>query len=51
MTGNPVVSSSPKYKLKEIKDLSKKLGVTINDVLMTALSTSLKQYFKLGMLI
>ena len=42
MTGNVSVSTSPKYKLKEIKDLSKKLGITINDLIMCALSTSVK---------
>ena len=47
MTGNVSVSTSPKYKLKEIKDLSKKLGITINDLIMCALSTSVKQYLKI----
>ena len=46
MTGNPVVSTSPKYEVKAIKELSKKLGVTINDLVICALSTSMKEYFK-----
>lgn len=47
MTGEINVATSPVFQLAEVKDLSKKLGVTINDVVCCALSTSLKQYFKL----
>jgi NRPS condensation-like uncharacterized protein len=33
--------------MKKIKELSKKLGVTINDVVMCATSCALKEYFRI----
>ena len=47
MTGQIVVSTSPKFYFPKIKSLSKKLGVTINDIVMCALSTGVKEYFKI----
>lgn len=46
MTGNLSVSSSRRLNFPKIKALSKDLGGTINDVVMSSLSVSLKQYFK-----
>ena len=47
MTGEIAVSTSPKFYFPKIKSLSKKLGVTINDIVMCALSTGVKEYFKI----
>ena len=47
MSGKIVVSTSPKFYFPKVKALSKKLGVTINDVVMCALSTGFKEYFKI----
>jgi len=33
--------------MKDIKDLSKKAGCTVNDILMSATSAAFKSYFKL----
>lgn len=38
--------SSKPFTMVEIKELTKKLGVTINDVIMCATSTAIKQYLK-----
>jgi len=46
MTGVINCSSSKELKLDEVKILSKKLGVTINDIVTTALSVTLKKIFK-----
>lgn len=40
-------SVSKRYPTADIKDLSKKVGVTINDILMSATSSAFKKYFKL----
>lgn len=47
MTGIINVSSSKIFQMVEVKDLSKKLGVTVNDMLMSATSCAFKKYFKL----
>ena len=47
MTGRVNVATSPFFHFTEVKDLSKKLGVTINDIIMCALSVSIKEYFKI----
>ena len=47
MTGSLNCSSSKNINMKDIKELSKKLGVTINDVVMSATSCSLKEYFRI----
>jgi hypothetical protein len=47
MTGNVNVSSSKNLEMKKIKDLSKKLGVTVNDILMCATSAAFKEYFRI----
>ena len=46
MTGKVNVSTSPFFHFPTVKDLSKKLGVTINDIVMCALSTAIKEYLK-----
>mgnify|MGYP000951456779 CR=1 FL=1 len=46
MTGKINVSTSPFFHFPKVKDLSKKLGVTINDIVMCALSTAIKEYLK-----
>jgi NRPS condensation-like uncharacterized protein len=46
LTGLINVNSSPSIKLNEIKKLSKKLGLTINDLVLCSLSTSLSKIFK-----
>jgi NRPS condensation-like uncharacterized protein len=47
MTGNVNVSSSKNLSMKQIKDLSKKLGITVNDILMCATSSAFKEYFRI----
>lgn len=47
MTGNLNCSSSKQINMKSIKELSKKLGVTINDVVMCSTSCALKEYFRI----
>ena len=44
LTGFKQAAFSKDYSVNEIKRVSKNLGVTINDVLMTITSISLKQY-------
>jgi len=46
MTGKINVASSPNIKMEDVKALSKNFGVTINDILLSALSASLAKYFK-----
>jgi len=46
MTGNLNVSSSKNLEMKQIKDLSKKCGVTVNDILMCATSSAISEYLK-----
>jgi len=46
MTGIINCASSKELNLIEVKALSKKLGVTINDIVTTAVSTTLKKIFK-----
>ena len=47
MTGEINCSTSNKIDLKELKDLSKKLKLTINDVVLSATSKAVQEYFKL----
>jgi NRPS condensation-like uncharacterized protein len=46
MTGKLSISTSRKMKLAEIKSLSKKSGVTINDIVILSMCSSLKKYLK-----
>lgn len=46
MDGKINVATTPKIKMSEVKALSKRLGVTINDVMLCSLSASFSQYFK-----
>jgi len=46
MTGKLSISSSRKMKCVDIKSLSKKSGVTINDIIILSLCSSLKKYLK-----
>lgn len=46
MTGKLSISTSRKMKLADIKSLSKKSGVTINDVVILSMCSSLKKYLK-----
>ena len=46
MTGKINATSSKKIPIIDIKDLSKKNGCTVNDIVMIATSAALKQYFK-----
>jgi NRPS condensation-like uncharacterized protein len=46
MTGKLSISSSRKMKTSEIKSLSKKSGVTINDIILLSMCSSLKKYLK-----
>jgi NRPS condensation-like uncharacterized protein len=46
MSGVMNISSSPALNLDEIKTASKKLGATINDVILCALTTSINTIFK-----
>ena len=39
-------SSNNQFKLKDIKDLSKKIGITINDLVTSSISVSLKRLLK-----
>ena len=47
MTGKVNVSSAKNIDMQELKDLSKKIGVTVNDVLMCATTAALKEYFRI----
>jgi len=46
MTGKLSISTSRKMKFSDIKALSKKSGVTINDVVILSMCSSLKKYLK-----
>jgi NRPS condensation-like uncharacterized protein len=46
MTGKLSISSSRKMKTADIKSLSKKSGVTINDIVLLSMCSSLKKYLK-----
>ena len=45
ITGEINCASSSVPKFQEIKDVSKKLGVTINDLVSSSISVSLKKIF------
>ena len=47
MNGVICASSSSCISMKAIKDLSKKAGCTVNDILMSATSAAFKSYFRL----
>jgi hypothetical protein len=44
LTGRKKAAFSKDFQIDKIKRVSKEFGVTINDVLMTVTSISLKQY-------
>ena len=46
MTGVVTASSSEKIEMVKLKELSKKMGVTINDILMASVGMTMKNYFK-----
>jgi len=46
LTGIKKGAMSKDYSLEDIKKVSKKYGVTVNDVLMTVTSISLKEYLE-----
>ena len=46
MQGIITASTGKKINMKEYKDLSKKLGVTINDILVSSTAAALKDLFK-----
>ena len=45
ITGEMNCASSSVLKLQEIKDVSKKLGITINDLVSSSISVALKKVF------
>jgi NRPS condensation-like uncharacterized protein len=45
LTGDKKLYLGDNFKLETIKEASKKLGVTINDLMMTALSVGINRYF------
>ena len=45
MTGNINVASSPVIEFRKIKRLSKQLGISINDIAMSAISVAMKNMF------
>lgn len=47
LTGKKVISFGKKYSFERVKEASRKLGITINDLMTTALSMALKRYFVL----
>jgi len=47
MTGTINASCSKRISMQEIKDLSKKVGCTVNDILMSATSAAFKEYFRI----
>ena len=47
MKGVICASASQRISMKNVKDLSKKVGCTVNDILMCATSTAFKSYFKM----
>lgn len=46
MSGQLNISSSPRISVVELKDLSKKLKLTINDIILCAITTTLGAIFK-----
>ena len=48
MTGNLNLASSKVLSVKEMKVVSKKSGITINDIVMSSMSTALHEYFNLN---
>jgi len=46
MTGKLSIATSRKMNVAEIKSLSKKTGVTINDIVILSLCSSIKKYLK-----
>ena len=46
MIGLLSVNTAKKIDMKSLKDLSKKLGVSVNDVLISSTTSALKQLFK-----
>ena len=48
MTGTINCCSSKMMEMPKIKDLSKKLGITVNDLLVSATGAALKDYLKLA---
>mmetsp|Transcript_2010 Transcript_2010/g.3556 ORF Transcript_2010/g.3556 Transcript_2010/m.3556 type:complete len:424 (+) Transcript_2010:269-1540(+) len=46
LTGRVNISSAPSLDLAKVKEASKKIGVTINDMIMCAASTSLHKHFR-----
>ena len=47
MTGIISASASKRISMAEIKGLSKKVGCTVNDILMSATSAAFKEYFRI----
>lgn len=45
LDGIKKAASSGSIKFKDVKDCAKRLNITINDLAMSCLSTSIKQYF------
>lgn len=45
LTGNLNISSSPQISVQRIKNLTKKLNISINDLILSSLTTSLKNLF------
>jgi NRPS condensation-like uncharacterized protein len=45
MNGLLNVASSSKMNMKDIKDLSRKMGITVNDIVLAATSVAFKKYF------
>lgn len=45
LTGELNVSSSPQISVQRVKNLSKKLNISINDIILSSLTTSLKNLF------
>ena len=45
LTGELNVSSSPQISVQSVKNLSKKLNISINDIILSSLTTSLKSLF------
>ena len=48
MTGEINCSTSKQIDLIKLKELSKKLKITINDIILSAISTTIQEYFKLS---
>ena len=45
LTGNLNISSSPQISVQRVKHLTKKLNISINDLILSSLTTSLKSLF------